>query len=112
MLLCPKPYVLMPQKFQTFFPTLCVMSVKNDPSASYYFFCFADQVIGQPDNAEYLLKPSQVTVEACLAVHNNWYDDGISWHDVACYHRKPFLCEDSEALMRKARQLSPNVQIR
>ena len=70
------------------------------------------QTVGQPDNAEYLLKPSQVTVEACLAVHNDWYDDGISWHDVACYHKKPFVCEDSEALMRKARQLSPSVPIR
>jgi hypothetical protein len=75
--------------------------------------CLSGQhTVGQPDNAEYLLKPSQVTVEACLAVHNDWYDDGISWHDVACYHKKPFVCEDSEALMRKARQLSPSVPIR
>ena len=47
-----------------------------------------------------------------MAVHNDWYDDGITWHDVACYHKKPFVCEDSEALMRKARQLSPSVPIR
>jgi hypothetical protein len=48
------------------------------------FYNIADrQTVGQPDNAEYLLTKSQVTVEACLAVHNNWYDDGISWHDVA-----------------------------
>jgi hypothetical protein len=36
---------------------------------------------------------------------------GPSWHDVACYHKKPFVCEDSDALMRKARQLSPSVPI-
>ena len=67
------------------------------------------QTVGQPDNAEYLLKPSQVTVEACLAVHNDWYDDGISWHDVACYHKKPFVCEDSDTLMEFAKQTSPQL---
>ena len=25
--------------------------------------------------------------EACLAVLNNKYNDGISWHDVACHYR-------------------------
>ena len=41
------------------------------------FLVLDHNTVGQPDNAEYLLKPSQVTVEACLAVHNDWYDDGI-----------------------------------
>ncbi|XP_037087807.1 L-selectin-like [Pollicipes pollicipes] len=39
----------------------------------------------QPDNRE--------GHEDCLAVLNNVYNDGIVWHDVACDHRKPFICE-------------------
>ncbi len=30
--------------------------------------------MGQPDNAEYLINPSFVTTEACMAVLNNWYE--------------------------------------
>ena len=29
----------------------------------------------------------------CLAILNNVYNDGIKWHDVACHHRKPTICE-------------------
>jgi hypothetical protein len=68
--------------------------------------------VGQPDNAEFLMNQSQVTEEACIAVHNNWYEDGISWHDVACYHKKPFVCEDSDQLIKKAKMLNPSVPIR
>lgn len=50
----------------------------------------------QPDNAEYDING---TTESCLAVLNNVYNDGIAWHDVACYHEKPFICEDSEELL-------------
>ena len=41
----------------------------------------------QPDNRE--------GNEYCLAVLNNHYkyNDGIRWHDIACHHRKPFICE-------------------
>ena len=67
--------------------------------------------VAQPDNAEYLLNPSGVTVEACLSINNDWYNDGIAWHDSACYRKKPFLCEDSDPLMRKARNLNPLVTI-
>ncbi len=28
----------------------------------------------------------------------------MTWHDVACYRKKPFACEDSDVLMRRARQ--------
>jgi len=31
--------------------------------------------------------------EECLSILNNFYNDGIKWHDVACYHTKPFVCE-------------------
>ncbi|CAB3379341.1 Hypothetical predicted protein [Cloeon dipterum] len=50
----------------------------------------------QPDNAEYDINQ---TTESCLSVLNNVYNDGINWHDVACYHEKPFICEDSDELL-------------
>lgn len=52
--------------------------------------------IPQPDNAEFDINQ---TSESCLSVLNNVYNDGIAWHDVACYHEKPFVCEDSEELL-------------
>ena len=74
------------------------------------YYCIGSPV-PQPDNAEYRLNPSGVTVEACLSINNDWYNDGIAWHDSACYHKKPFLCEDSDPLMRKARKLNPLVTL-
>jgi len=32
--------------------------------------------------------------ERCLAVLNNVYRDGVKFHDVACHHRKPVICEE------------------
>jgi len=49
--------------------------------------------------------------EACMAVLNNFYDDGIKWHDVACHHEKPIVCEDTEGHLNFARQNFPNIQI-
>merc|ERR1712088_863336 len=37
--------------------------------------------------------------EACLAVLNNKYGDGIKWHDVACHFRSVIVCEDSDQLI-------------
>ena len=39
----------------------------------------------QPDNRE--------GDETCLAVLNNFYNDGVKFHDVSCHHRKPVICE-------------------
>ena len=39
----------------------------------------------QPDNRE--------GDEFCLAVLNNFYADGIRFHDVSCHHKKPTICE-------------------
>merc|ERR1711975_176751 len=39
----------------------------------------------QPDNRE--------GDEFCLAVLNNFYNDGIRFHDVSCHHTKPIICE-------------------
>merc|ERR1711970_15709 len=32
--------------------------------------------------------------ERCLAILNNVYRDGVKFHDVACHHRKPVVCEE------------------
>jgi len=37
--------------------------------------------------------------EACLAVLNNKFNDGIAWHDVACHFRSVIVCEDSDQLI-------------
>ena len=39
----------------------------------------------QPDNRE--------GNENCLAVLNNFYNDGVRFHDVSCHHTKPTICE-------------------
>ncbi|KAK7008558.1 Lectin C-type domain [Halocaridina rubra] len=39
----------------------------------------------QPDNRE--------GNENCLAILNNFYRDSVKWHDVACHHTKPIICE-------------------
>jgi len=39
----------------------------------------------QPDNRE--------GNEFCLGVLNNFYQDGIKFHDIACHHKKPVICE-------------------
>jgi len=38
--------------------------------------------------------------EACLAVLNNKYSDGVAWHDVACHFRSVIVCEDSDQLIK------------
>jgi hypothetical protein len=42
--------------------------------------------------------------EACLAVMNNKYNDGIKWHDVACHFRSVIVCEDSDQLIALVQQ--------
>ena len=74
-------------------------------------FLGSSNAVPQPDNAEYLLNRGPVTQEACLSVNNNWFQDGITWHDTACYHKKAFICEDSDLLIRRARTLTPKVNI-
>jgi len=39
----------------------------------------------QPDNRE--------GNEFCVGVLNNFYRDGVRFHDIACHHRKPIICE-------------------
>ena len=63
----------------------------------------------QPDNREQIQQNGGE--EACLAVLNNFYGDGIKWHDVACHHEKPIVCEDVEGHLQFARRTFPNIQI-
>lgn len=53
--------------------------------------------VPQPDNAELEVNGKN---ESCLAMLHNVYGDGITLHDVACYHKKAFVCEDSDALLK------------
>ena len=79
-----------------------------------YFLSFQRSGQKQPDNHEGLKNGPidtefdiGVTVEglqeyhdeACLTVLNNKYNDGITWHDVACHFRSVIICEDSQQLM-------------
>merc|ERR1712080_373971 len=63
----------------------------------------------QPDNREETQQGGDT--ESCLAVLNNFYGDGIKWHDVACHHEKPIICEDVEGHLAFARQTFPNIRI-
>jgi len=50
----------------------------------------------QPDNLlETLYEDKKGEREECLAVLNDWYDDGVAWHDMPCVERLPFVCEKS-----------------
>lgn len=49
--------------------------------------------------------------ESCLSILNNFYGDGMKWHDVACYHRKPFVCEDSDELLNFVASRNPGIRL-
>lgn len=53
----------------------------------------------QPDNRE--LKQGGAE-ENCLGVLNQFYNDGVHWHDVACHHLKPWVCEENDELAKLA----------
>jgi len=64
----------------------------------------------QPDNRDG--KQKNGYPEACLAYLNNYYKDGLKWHDVGCHHIKSFICEDSPTLLQYARATNKNKRIR
>ena len=47
-----------------------------------------------------------------ISVQNNWYNDGVEWHDAACYRTKQFICEDSDTMVRLAVSSHPNARLR
>nr|CAD7261760.1 unnamed protein product [Timema shepardi] len=61
----------------------------------------------QPDNRE----APQGNDESCLSILNNFYNDGVKWHDVACHHLKPFVCEDSDELLNFVRSRNPGIRL-
>jgi len=65
--------------------------------------------VPQPDNREETQLHGES--ESCMAVLNNYYGDGIKWHDVACTHEKPIICEDVEGHLSYARQHFPQIRI-
>lgn len=62
----------------------------------------------QPDNREYKQNGAP---ENCLALLNQFYNDGVNWHDVACHHKKPFVCEENDALLKYVRYTNPQLRI-
>ena len=54
-------------------------------SVKYSRNSFFSHGLPQPDNRE--------GNEFCLAVLNNFYNDGVRFHDVSCHHMKPTICE-------------------
>lgn len=62
----------------------------------------------QPDNRE--LQQGGAN-ENCLAVLNNFYNDGVHWHDVACHHRKSFVCEENDALLKYVQYTNPQIRV-
>merc|ERR1712008_8022 len=63
----------------------------------------------QPDNREQIQQNGES--ESCMAVLNNFYGDGIKWHDIGCHHEKPIICEDVEGHLQLARQTFPQIRI-
>ena len=69
---------------------------KNDLLLQFLtYHCFSLRR-AQPDNRE---QREGGEDEACIAVLNNFYADGIKWHDVNCDHKKPIICEEIPELL-------------
>lgn len=62
----------------------------------------------QPDNREAIQGGAS---ENCLAVLNQFYNDGVNWHDVACHHKKPWVCEDNDSLLTYVRVTNSNIRV-
>jgi hypothetical protein len=46
-----------------------------------------------------------------LAVLNQFYKDGVNWHDVACHHVKHIVCETNDNLLNYVRATNPTIRI-
>lgn len=53
----------------------------------------------QPDNFE--KQQGGPEEEECLAFVRYSMEEGFKWHDVACHHRGPFVCEDDGKLLQQ-----------
>ena len=48
---------------------------------------------------------------ALIYIRIDYFQDGIKWHDVACYHTKPFICEDSDKLLQYVRDTNEGIKL-
>jgi len=63
----------------------------------------------QPDG---ILKADGFGQEACMALLDNKFNDGISWHDTKCNDRRLIICEDlPRGNINFVRQKNPGVHI-
>lgn len=62
-----------------------VKKVAEETDVPNKLSCLSSAGRRQPDNRE--------GNEFCLAVLNNFYNDGVQLHDVSCHHTKPTICE-------------------
>ena len=63
----------------------------------------------QPDG---ILKQDGFGEQACLAVLDNFFNDGLSWHDTKCNDRRHIVCEDLPVgNINFVRQQNPGVNI-
>ena len=93
--------------------TLAVMAARSPTTAKMMWVSLRHSSQSRdPTNQKcFLYREIWQEGEPCLAVLNNFYNDGIKWHDVACHHEKPFICEDSEQLMNFVRSRNPEVAL-
>merc|ERR1712168_780287 len=99
----------------------------NAPHPQAFWSNTGETGIPQPDNFEGIKEgPLQaennigITVEglqefhdeACLAVLNDKYQDGIKWHDVACHFRSVIICEDSDQPINLVEKDALDVDVR
>jgi len=95
------------------------ISQTDVPGSDAHWSSSGETGVKQPDNFEGLKEGPidtefdiGVTIEglqeyhdeACLAVMNNKYNDGVAWHDVACHYRSVIVCEDSDQLIQLVNQ--------
>jgi len=58
--------------------------------------------VPQPDNGEQRLKLLEKKEESCLALASGLWQDETVWNDIACYHPKEWICEDSDIFLAQA----------
>jgi len=58
--------------------------------------------VPQPDNAEQDLKLLKKEEESCIALATDLWEPGTVWNDIACYHEKPWICEENAELLKRA----------
>ena len=82
--------------------TLPQVNQQTDPEA---------RPVPQPDNGEQRLKLLEGKEESCLALATGLWQDETVWNDIACYHPKPYMCEDSDALLEYVAATTEGIEL-